>query len=165
MSLKIYYTGADKAGSEQKDPKNSLGGYISSSLVPNNFIGNLYAAISQLSEQELREDTKVIAIKNDTGADFTAFDVYIGTEDESKLQTEWQIGYMAAALDDCGDIYFEKLENAQSLPLNVTMQNGLGVNNKLTLPNMVNATFIALYIQRKVKSSGLTTDDRDWETK
>jgi hypothetical protein len=159
MSLNIFYTGANVAGGEQAEPRYSLGGYISSSPVPNNYFGNLFTAISQLSEQNEVEETKAIAIQNNSGADFTAFQVYVNAEDCSDLQTLWDIGYQVPVLDDCGDLVSEELPNSGSTPLNVTMQNGLGVNNKLILPNIVDQNYVILYIRRTIKVSSLTDDD------
>lgn len=160
MSLKIFYTGANDAGAVQQEPKYSLGGFISSSAIPNNYLGNLFTSISQLSEQEAAEETKVIAVQNNSGADFTAFSVYIDAEECEDLQTTWEIGYQVPTVDpDCGDLVLEELPNSGATPLNVTMQNGLGVNNKLVLPNITDQNYVGIYIKRTIKKNTLTDQE------
>lgn len=148
--LNIYYTGADKSGEVQAEASRSLGGLISSSAVPNDFLGNIFPTISQLSQQETRKETRVIAVQNNTGSTFTSFTVYINCIDPEDSAAEWELGYMVAALDDCADLRVEELPNPYSSPLNVTMETGTGPNNKVTLANLADKQYLGLYIKRKI---------------
>jgi hypothetical protein len=146
--LQIYYTGSDAAGTTQGESNKSLGGYISSTPIPNNYIGNLFPTISQLSQQEKREEIRVIAIQNDSGADFTSYDVYVQLVDSDNVAAEWEMGFQTPVLDDCGDLVVEAVPNANASPVNVTMQEIVGGNNKLILPNVADQSYVALYIKR-----------------
>lgn len=148
--LNILYTGADKALSSQGESNRSLGGYISNTPIPNSFIGNLFPTISQLSQQEAREEVRVIAIQNNSGAAFTSFELYIDLTDEDNNVAEWEIGMQLAYLDDCGDLMVETIPNPYSSPINVSMQDGVGYNNKLTLPNLEDQAYVGIFIQRKI---------------
>ena len=145
--LVLVYTGADKAFEAQGESNRSLGGYISNTPIPNNYIGNLFPTISQLSQQEKREETRVIAIQNNSGAAFTSFDVYVQLVDPAAT---WQMGFQTPVLDDCGDLVIEAVPNAYASPVNVTMQDIVGGNNKLILPNILDQSYVALYIKRTV---------------
>lgn len=157
MSLKIYYTGSDNAGESQADPSASLGGFVSSSEVPNDFLGNLFPAISELSKSEQRSDVRVIAVQNNSGADFVSFQVYIDNSDltPEELETEWELGYASYTLDDCGDLISEELPNPQATPLNITMADGFGPNKAITLPNISDQSYVSIYIKRTVKNTVL----------
>lgn len=148
--LNILYTGADAALAGQGESNKSLGGYISNTPIPNNFIGNLFPTISQLSQQEAREEVRVIAVQNNSGAAFTSFEIYIDLGDEETNEAEWEIGMQAAYLDDCGDLIVETIPNPYASPINVTMQDAVGYNNKLTLPNLEDQAYVGIFIQRKI---------------
>lgn len=163
--IAIYYTGADSSGAAQLESNRSLGGYISGSAVPNDFLGNLFPSISQISQQEGRTETRAIAIKNLSGQAFTSFDVYINPADKENLATSWKIGYQQPVLDDCGDLISEVLPNAYSSPLNVVLNSGTGPNEKTILPNIEANGYVILYIQRTVLKPIIDDDqlEIDWE--
>jgi hypothetical protein len=149
--INITYTGADKALAVQGESNKSLGGYISATQVPNNFIGNLFPTISQLSQQESREDVRVIAVQNTSGSAFTSFELYIN-EGEKESIAKWEIGSQLAVIDDCGDLVVESIPNAYATPINVVMQAGVGYNNRITLPNLADNAYVGIYIKRLTPS-------------
>ena len=59
-----YYTNAQTKDGEQKDPKKSLGGFVSSTPVPNSRIGNLFGNLSAIALQNGEERIIAVAAKN-----------------------------------------------------------------------------------------------------
>lgn len=60
----FYYTNAAVKDGEQKEPKKSLGGYISSTTVPNAKKGNLFGDLGAIDLQNDSERIIAIAAKN-----------------------------------------------------------------------------------------------------
>ena len=86
--MKLYYSGANQPNTPQNDPKKSLGGYLSSTEVPNGRLNNIFNDISPVSKQFNYEEVKGVFIKNTTGAAVNNVTVYSteGTNTDFKIQ-------------------------------------------------------------------------------
>ncbi len=63
--MKWYYSGAKTLDSEQRSPEKSLGGYRSSTVIPNGRINSMFDEFSSLMLIEGKPETKAFFIKND----------------------------------------------------------------------------------------------------
>lgn len=63
----LYYSGAQTPNTPQPDYEKSLGGFVSSSPVPNGGINSIFSNISQLTLEEGAVETRAIFLKNTTG--------------------------------------------------------------------------------------------------
>ena len=146
--LELRYTGANTPQAAQTVGSASIGGYISSSLVPNDVLGVLFPELSQMSKENLSRNTKIIALKNITGATLTAFTVYTTTDADA--DSTFKLGYQVPTIDDCGDITSEKLPNSGSLPQLTTLADAELVGNALALPDLTAGGYLFLFVSRTI---------------
>jgi len=144
----IYYTGATREGETQPEASLSLGGYLSSSVIPNDVLGNLFSGLSRnLLENKIRE-TRGIVLQNDSAQQATGIRLWFVVDAESKV--EYRVAVVTLAEDDCGR-YMELLPNGNATPYTATFNSANGEPNAINLPNMDSNAIIGLWIERAVK--------------
>lgn len=62
--VKLFYSGATTLNAEQFTPSKSLGGYISSTPIPNGQVNTVFSDFSYISLEEGKTETKAFFIKN-----------------------------------------------------------------------------------------------------
>lgn len=109
MSLELYFSGAEEPNTEQKVSDKSLGGYISSSKVPNLRKDVLFGLISYRSTQQQLIETKGLFLKN---AGTTKTNIYFtliyGEDKQSKLE----VAFVTAVDDEL----IEKISSIRDIP-------------------------------------------------
>lgn len=152
----LFYTGAIKTGQVQKNPALSLGGYISSSVIPNGIIDNLFPDISLSDLKNNQDQIKVIALQNVTGADLNDFTIYFSSDPASFCKI--QLGVVAPMFGgDCNCSYFESLDNQYALPYYATFAD-YDVNSwwsysaNFSTP-FVNGAYLGLFLKRSLISA------------
>jgi hypothetical protein len=158
MSLILYYTGASKFNAIQQDSSKSLGGYISSTSIPNATIRNVFGDISAFTKTQNKPEFRAIAIKSSSAPTKTSLKAYFtypqsGDPLSDSNVCEYQIGYAPVTADECGDLLSEQLSSIYATPYTVMFQNAVGIDNALQLPNLDNGNYLAIYIKRTLKAS------------
>jgi hypothetical protein len=125
--IEIYYTGAGNKIREQEDPIKSLGGFISDSLVPNDFENALFGSVSG-SKQELN-DIIVLGLINTTEIQNGTITIL----DKFNSAVDYKGAAMAMILDTCGLYKTEKLPNRNGKPRGVQLVNIKSTNAFLTV--------------------------------
>ena len=74
--MRLFYTGASSFGAEQKDLNKSLGGWISSTPIPNGMKSNLFGSISSYTSDQLFREVIAIALKNVTTETVNDIEIY-----------------------------------------------------------------------------------------
>lgn len=74
--MQFFYTGAEFFNSVQTNIDKSLGGYLSSSLVPSQSMNNLFSDVSKTAKEQGIIETRAIVLKNTTGSTKTAVNLY-----------------------------------------------------------------------------------------
>lgn len=165
--VELYYTGANEFLGNQSDPSQSLGGFISCTLIPNDIVGNLFGTLSKSLIALDKFQTRVIAIKNNTGSDLTGLNAYftlpVDSEGNFNNLAQYEIGYQQPQVDaESGDLKVENLSNQFALPfMNTSFQVSNGVSQAISLPNLSNQEYLGIYIRRKPTQEtvqGLDTD-------
>lgn len=152
--MKIYYTGATKYLQAQVDPSASLGGYISSTEIPNGILANVFDQISQELIKRNVAEYRVLAIKNDGVSTLTSVVASLGfplTADSDSTfvyDSDWAIGYAVAKVDDCGDLYIDRIGSPNAIPHGVTF-----TSNPLSLPNIPAGGYLIVYVRRTLNAS------------
>lgn len=152
--ITYFFTGADDYLDTQIDKDKSLGGYISSSSVPNDLVGNLFGEISSYTiDQDFRE-TKAIAIKNETGSDITDLTTYF-----NNLATNpfLKIEIAAVALTEdtsCTPSKFsmEKIINMRATPVNAVFAEPTSAGTAVSLGALANGSMLGIWIRVSLKS-------------
>lgn len=141
----VLYSGADSNSKAQNDPLKSIGGYISSSAVPNGSINNIFPPITRRHIKEQLIDTRLIVLKNDATA-LTA--VKIWTEKDN-LAT-FKIAAVAPGADSCSKPLFESLVDGHSIPMQASLAAKEGEGAALVVGNIAANQIIGIWIQRDV---------------
>lgn len=152
----LFYTGAIKTGQEQKNPALSLGGYISSSIVPNGLVDNLFPDIGLSDLKNNQDQIKVIALQNITGTDLNNFQIYFSSDSNSFCKI--QLGVVAPMLGgDCNCSYFETLQNQYCIPYYATFAdydvNAPFIYNQNFTQPFANGSYLGLFLKRSLISA------------
>lgn len=146
--MKLFYTGANTFNAEQKVSKLSLGGYVSSSVVPNNFMNSLFSSVSEFAKQTLSSEAILIALKND--------DIDLASNIEIDFDADWdniisefQVAFVASSIDNCNNVFFDKIDHASALPY-LDLDNITSTNNSFSLPDMEPGTYLGIWLIRKL---------------
>ena len=152
--MKVLYTGATKFEAEQKLPEASLGNYISSTEVPNGLLSNIFDTISRYTVKLNKAEIRVIAIQNDDLTTLTglkAWFEYPNSADSTPGDTNdayMKIGVAAVKVDDCGDLYIDKIGSSYAVPYSVTLYEADAEENALNLPDLTANGYLIIYLQR-----------------
>jgi len=160
--LEIYHTGATEALKIQTSIDLSLGGFISTSLVPNDLLNNIFSEISMLGRQERTPVIRVIAIKNVSGSTLVNFKVHFDDIPTTDLLSKFTLGWGVFTLDACNDLITEKIPNDRGIPHTVTLTEAIAIGSAVTFGSLDNGLYAPLFVRREILASAIvpfTTDD------
>lgn len=143
--IELYYTGASEPFVVQQDIRQSLGGHISSSKIPNSKINNLFRDDSLFGKQKGLNENICIALKNVANV-ISKLSLY------AEISPEFEIyaGFVQPSIDQCGDLFFEKLDSSESEPYYVQFENVTGIANKVSLTTTIEPnTYIGLFLSKR----------------
>jgi hypothetical protein len=83
--MRWYYSGAKTLNGAQNTPSKSLGGYISSTMIPNSRIDSMFDELSCYTAQNGVLETKVFYIKNTTTDDVNDLNFFIVYPEDAKF--------------------------------------------------------------------------------
>lgn len=152
--MKLYYTGAVGYQKPQSDPNLSLGGFISSTVIPNDKLGNIFP---EVSSQTLKSDdfyTIGIVLKNEM-LDIQNLKVWT-TKEEEDITLE--IAFVKPAKDITSRCYLEKLTSPNESPYIGDFLNINGEVNKVNLGALAKDEYMGIWIRRKYSPNILTED-------
>lgn len=153
MDIKLFYTGAKTYGATQVNPRQSLGGLPSSSLIPNGLLSNLFMNIALLSTTT--HEVKAIVLKNISGRVLSNVDVYVDTN------IDWIKTTVGAVwLSTTGEM--EKITSTYALPYGIVF-NETAEDSRLELGNpstgvILNNQMVGIWIKREINRSALSSD-------
>ena len=148
--MKIVYTGATSAQLPQQDASASIGGYRSSSIIPNERKGNLFSEISYLGMSNEYSECKGMVLYNDEGV---LSNMKIGVFPQTAtLNYKIMIAVVTLSNDQ-----MEKLPNMQSIPYNATfyelyMQNATDVANMLNIGAVAAGAYFGVWMIRQLRN-------------
>lgn len=108
----LYYTGAIEDNGIQDSPSLSLGGYISSTQIPNGELNNIFPRITRNLVIKKKRAVRLIVFKNETGATINNLKI----SSENGLYSFITMDFIAPGLDACGKQKFEKIKTGENLP-------------------------------------------------
>lgn len=158
--MKLYYTTIVQPGNAQRDPLFSLGGFISSNVVPNGALGSLFSDTSVLSGQQGSSSYIGLILKNTLSVPATGIEVYGVLENASYSD----ILFSAVQLTEEGEM--EHIDNPSSAPYYADFVNIIGEENKVGIGDLQPDQGIGIWLCRKTdreKYLQSTTDDALYE--
>ena len=139
----LYYSGASSNNAIQTSSSRSLGGYISSSLVPNGAVGNLFDTLTPSSNTQCR----LIVLKNSFG---DLSNVLISIEDSSHI--EYKIAAVSPTTDSCSNSIFEIIQAEDNLPYQAVLAKH-NLIDPISIPSLISGAVVGIWIQRKAKNT------------
>jgi len=151
--ITYFFTGADSYLAAQPDKDKSLGGFVSSSPVPNDIIGALFTDVSFYTVTNNLRETKAIVIKNETGSLVTALTTWFENMAVSPF-VELEIAAVALTEDTtCTPSTFsmEKISNVRGTPINATFYKPDTLLGAVNLGNIANTEMLGLWLRMTLK--------------
>ncbi len=147
--MKIYFTSSSTFLGAQTDPLSSLGGYVSSSALPN---GSLNGVFPEVTIQDIKKGSTTyicLALKNETGVDQTISLYYDNTS--THPLTTYQMALVSPFVNVAcnNENTAEVVNNIFSKPLSATFASNLGVGNGLAT-TIVAGEYIVIWIERNI---------------
>lgn len=146
--MKFLYTGASSYNTPQTTAFKSLGGFISSTQLPNDLSNNIFSDISELSKQHLRREAICIALYNDD-VDVAQNLELTFNADFAKLIADFQIAFSGASIDDCGNYYFESINDSSAIPY-LEFDTITDLNKVFNIGNVQPKAYIGVWLIRKL---------------
>jgi hypothetical protein len=149
--MKFFYTGATVAQAAQNDPFQSLGGFASSSPVPNNALNNIFSDLSYTEVQQKKQVTRGLILQNTLGFDCT--DVTIGYQYPTFVGATYQL--LIAIVTVNGASAIERIPNSDGSPIMATFVEAdivpaNSINNSIDLGPMANNAMFGVWLQLNV---------------
>lgn len=144
--LDLFYTNANTPLGDQPNADFSIGGYVSKSKVPNDYLSNLFPALSQRQKQSLIRDTYMLALLNSFTRDQDLiFDFSISTSTLCK----YYIAFVSPSLDDCDNAVFEKLSNSGNKPVYAQFEELTSVNLSFQM-QLRASNYLGIWFMREI---------------
>lgn len=150
--MRLLFTGADSYLAKQIDPVKSLGGHISSSIIPNGKMNNLFSDISYITQQDLREEIRAIVLENKELQ--VAEDVLIGYEYDSD---NFEIEIAFVSLDN-NEEKMELLSYSDEEPYDAIFYDARKTNEEdksVNIGNLGVDSRMGIWLKRKMKKTSI----------
>lgn len=143
--MQLLYTGASKQGMIQINPDTSLGGFVSSSQIPNDTSSNIFSVASLLAIQNKRREVKMIAFKNNDGDTDNDLTFKFAIEDDSICK--YKIAFVSPTVTDDGSC-FEQIINAAALPYYATFIDIVN-EQEINITSLANGAYLGMWLMRE----------------
>lgn len=153
--MRLYYTTAGDPETQQGKPTNSLGGFKSSSQVPNDQYSNLFGELSTYSLSKMQDEYIGLMLVNETGGDITGVNIYFDIPEGS--YSEYKIDAITPATDEDGNKYVEQIPSRYSKPLYSTPITA-DVDNKYSIGDMLDGAMVGVWVKREIDEDFINED-------
>lgn len=155
----FLYTNSKIYQGTQNNPDLSLGGLISSTIVPNTKLNNIFSDISAFGKQNLSVETKAIALKNTTGN--TVNNVLLGFRYPASPIFKLEIAIVT--LDNTNQ-FMEAINSSGDSPYNATFYEAFisdSEDHSLSLGSMINNAVFGIWVRRTILQQSSMTIDQE----
>ena len=149
----LFYTGPDQPLGVQKSPEKSLGGFISSSIVPNSQLNNLYSTLTKSDVDNNYSVIRILALTNITNSPITGITIYPVLPVGSYIDI--QLAVVLPFLDSCSNPNFERLSSDTSLPYYADFQDYTQSSPLVYSTPLAAGASLGLFILRKINLSNV----------
>lgn len=154
--MRLFYTGASSFDAQQNDPSKSLGGWISSTPVPNGMKSNLFGTISSYTTDQLFREVIAIAIKNITADTVNDIEVYFIPDSNNPISKYKIAAVQAIEHVTCERQYYvENIDSNKQLPFDATFYEATGESNAVNIGNLESGKYVCLWIMREIDSEAV----------
>ena len=82
----LLYSGANSSDTDQMNPSQSLGGFVSSTTISNGLINNIFSTVSKSVVVGNKRETYLVVLKNTTGATVYNVQVWSGSPNNEEVE-------------------------------------------------------------------------------
>lgn len=158
--MALYYSGANAPGAQQPDPAKSLGGYMSSTQVPNGFLGNVFTVITKNTVANKKKEIRLIILKNFLPAIMTSVRLWTTVPVSPTGFSKLKIAAVAPAIDPkCDYQYFESVANDDAIPYQAQLDYHEGELNAIEIGDIAVGGIVGIWMQRELNLDSFTTAD------
>lgn len=141
----LYYTVSTKPEDVQASPSSSLGGYKSSTQIPNGEIHNLFPKITQQTVIDNRKIIRMIVISNPTANAMTNITIWSDLGQYSTIKMD----AIAPAIDASANPVFEKVASENQIPYQASLQERLE-NNPLVIDSLGVGECVGVWLRKEL---------------
>ena len=154
--MRFYYTTSEGEGFEQKKNILSIGGYKSSTLVPNNYFNNLFGDITPYTIDKDQEEYIAMMLVNETGANKTNLQLHFEFPEDS--YSKYEVGAVVPSKDSEGTDVVERVNNIYSQPFDPTFVEADGIANQVGLGDLAEGAKLGICIRRTILKDAIDAD-------
>ena len=145
--MRLYYTIISKEEDPQTRPDLSLGGFKSSTIVPNNSLSNLFSDISCYSVSEDQNEYIAIALVNEEAGIVNDVTLYF----DYPVDVQKNIEMAFVSFNASGEM--EVIPNPYATPYNAEFNPADGVANAINIGNLVAGAKIGVWFKKIILKS------------
>lgn len=153
--MRLFYTIISTEDGVQTRPDLSLGGFISSTVVPNNSYQNLFSDISCYSVAEARDEYIALALLNETGA--IAYNVTLYFNYPDNCQKSIEMAFVAFNSD--GEM--EIINTPFSAPYNADFNPADGELNSLLIGDIPVDGKVGIWLKKVIDKTAIQEEYSD----
>lgn len=142
--MRFYFSGAEGIDFQQNDSAKSLGGFKSSSVVPNDVLGNLFGELSYSDFLNNQTNTRCVFLKNELGVTVSNFSIQLHCDNEHKT-CEFELAVVIPTQNKVEQIF-----DPNSSPYFAEFFSDIYEQPSLILPNFENNQVLAFWLKRKI---------------
>lgn len=145
--MKLLYTVSSAYMATQNKSIYSIGGFPSSTQIPNDSFSNLFDELSLLSIKNTKTEYRAIVLQNDSDKVLSNVQMWFETFEDNYCTM--QIGATILTEGENGEQYMEQLPSMYSRPLNTQLYDARE-DSKVTIGDMQPGQMIGLWISRSI---------------
>lgn len=145
--MRLYYTIISIEENPQTRPDLSLGGFKSSTVVPNNSLSNLFSDISCYSISEDQNEYIAIALVNEEASPVTGITLYFDYPDGVQKNIEMAFVNFNASEE------MEIIPNPYATPYNAEFSSADGVANAISIGDLAAGAKIGVWFKKIILKS------------
>lgn len=145
--MQLFYTVSSEYLAAQSKSMNSLGGYVSSTKIPNDVFGNLFDELSLRTVKDAKTEYRAIVLKNESDKIIQNVQLWFVIPEDAYCSCK--IGATLLNQNEDGSQYMESVPSIYSAPFNTQLYDATE-DDKVTIGNMEPGQMIGLWISRSV---------------
>ena len=158
--MRLYYTVASQPEVAQNKPSVSLGGYKSSSPLPNSVVGNIFSDISMYTVKNANTNKYIgLVLKNESTKDAVNIEVCFIYPTGSA--SKFRIAAVDMALDADDQYYMEHIIDNSSKPLYAEFLEADGEANKVNIGDLAIGEVVGIWLERELLLDAIKTQQND----
>lgn len=158
--MRLYYTVASQPEVTQNKPSISLGGYKSSSPLPNSVVGNIFSDISMYTVKNANTNKYIgLVLKNESTKD--AVNVEICFIYPTGAVSKFRIAAVDMALDAEDQYYMEHIIDNSSKPLYAEFLEADGEANKVNIGDLAIGEVVGIWLERELLLDTIKTQQNE----